>query len=120
MIAIRSTFGKRRVEAYDQPTFSKMRLDRWLRSYSNELETPILPFLRKVRNSTEPDHRGSELKPSPEKKIHLVSLGEIMFASSLDHMLGGEAWHCLLHFLKLFARRCNGTEIRLYGHSTVL
>ena len=47
MIAIRGTIGKRLVEAQDQPTFSKMRLDSWLRSYSTELETLIPPFSAK-------------------------------------------------------------------------
>ena len=61
MIAIRGTIGKRLVEASDQPNFSQIRLDSWLRSYSTELETPILPFLRKVRNSTEPDYGAPNL-----------------------------------------------------------
>ncbi len=31
-------------------------------------------------------------------------MGKIMFASSLDHMSGGDAWHCLLHLHPLSTR----------------
>ncbi len=57
------------------------------------------PFLSKSRTLLKVNERAPNLN-RVQRRIHLVSLWEIMFASSLDHMSEGHAWHCLLQDAK--------------------